>query len=118
MSLLSQYLSPVASREPDMSWKPSRPRRANVRSSRSRLEAEEMQSEGKIRGSWRSVANSAVVAAAMCAAVLTPSLTAQVSRYDEKQMAPVSDKPPAILSGVGIAQNLNRSEERRVGKER
>jgi protein SCO1/2 len=72
------------------------------------LEAEEMQSEGKIRGSWRSVANSAVVAAAMCAAVLTPSLTAQVSRYDEKQMAPVSDKPPAILSGVGIAQNLNQ----------
>jgi protein SCO1/2 len=33
---------------------------------------------------------------------------AQVSRYDEKQMAPVSDKPPAILNGVGIAQNLNQ----------
>jgi len=49
----------------------------------------------------------AAVAAAFCAA-LAPSLTAQVSRYDEKQMAPVSDKPPAILNGVGIAQNLNR----------
>ena len=32
---------------------------------------------------------------------------AQVSRYDEKQMAQVSDKPPAILNGVGIAQRLN-----------
>jgi protein SCO1/2 len=32
---------------------------------------------------------------------------AQVSRYDEKQMGPVNDKPPAILKGVGIAQNLN-----------
>jgi protein SCO1/2 len=49
----------------------------------------------------------AAIAAAFCAA-LAPSLTAQVSRYDEKQMAPVSDKPPAILNGVGIAQNLNR----------
>jgi protein SCO1/2 len=33
---------------------------------------------------------------------------AQVSRYDEKQMAPASDKPPSILNGVGIAQNLNQ----------
>jgi protein SCO1/2 len=33
---------------------------------------------------------------------------AQVSRYDEKQMAPVSDKPLSILNGVGIAQNLNQ----------
>jgi protein SCO1/2 len=32
---------------------------------------------------------------------------AQVSRYDEKQMAPASDKPPAILNGVNIAQHLN-----------
>jgi protein SCO1/2 len=39
--------------------------------------------------------------------LLTPSLQSQVSRYDEKQMAPVSDKPPAILDKVGIAQRLN-----------
>jgi len=50
--------------------------------------------------------------AALCSALLTPSilapsLLAQVSRYDEKQIAPVSDKPPAILSKVGIAQRLN-----------
>ncbi len=46
----------------------------------------------------------AVVAGAW---LLSPALSAQVSRYDEKQMAPVSDKPPAILKGVGIAQRLN-----------
>jgi protein SCO1/2 len=65
-----------------------------------------MLSEGKIRGGWRSAAKFAVLAAAFCTAA--PALLAQVSRYDEKQMAPVSDKPPAILSGVGIVQNLNR----------
>jgi len=67
-----------------------------------------MQRAGKIRSNWRSAAMVVAVAAAFCAAALAPSLTAQVSRYDEKQMAPVSDKPPAILNGVGIAQNLNR----------
>jgi protein SCO1/2 len=36
------------------------------------------------------------------------ALHAQVSRYDEKQMAPASDKPPAILNGVGVAQHLNQ----------
>jgi protein SCO1/2 len=36
-----------------------------------------------------------------------PLAFSQVSRYDEKQMAPVSDKPPAILNKVGIAQRLN-----------
>jgi len=50
----------------------------------------------------------AAAAAAICAVALAPCLLAQVSRYDEKQMAPVSDKPPAILNGVGIAQNLNQ----------
>ena len=62
-----------------------------------------MQGLGKIRRSWRGAA----VAAALCPALLTPLLPAQVSRYDEKQMAPVSDKPPDILSKVGIAQRLN-----------
>jgi protein SCO1/2 len=49
----------------------------------------------------------AAVAVALCQALLTPPLRSQVSRYDEKQMAPVSDKPPAILNKVGIAQRLN-----------
>jgi protein SCO1/2 len=49
----------------------------------------------------------ALAAAALCSVLLTPPLLAQVSRYDEKQMAPVSDKPPAILNKVGIAQRLN-----------
>lgn len=62
-----------------------------------------MKSAARIRRSGRG----ALIAAMVALAVLTPSLLAQVSRYDEKQMAPVSDKPPAILSGVGIAQRLN-----------
>ncbi len=67
-----------------------------------------MQRAGGIRGSWRNAGMAAAVAAALCAVGLAPCLSAQVSRYDEKQMAPVSDKPPAILNGVGIAQNLNQ----------
>jgi protein SCO1/2 len=48
-----------------------------------------------------------IAAVTLSAALVTTSLHAQVSRYDEKQMAPVSDKPPAILNKVGIAQRLN-----------
>jgi protein SCO1/2 len=47
------------------------------------------------------------LATVLSASLFTPLLMAQVSRYDEKQMAPVSDKPPAILNKVGIAQRLN-----------
>jgi protein SCO1/2 len=47
------------------------------------------------------------VAAGFCAAAPVPCLMAQVSGYGDKQMGPVNDKPPAILQGVGIAQNLN-----------
>ena len=49
-----------------------------------------------------------MIAAAMAVSCsVMPLAQAQVSRYDEKQMAPVSDKPPAILNKVGIAQRLN-----------
>ena len=65
-----------------------------------------MQGTGRTRKSWSSVALAAAAGVALCAA-FTPLLMAQVSRYDEKQMAPVSDKPPAILNKVGIAQRLN-----------
>jgi protein SCO1/2 len=64
-----------------------------------------MQGAGAIRGSWRGVTVASAIAACLLAA--SPSLLAQVSRYDEKQMAPVSDKPPSILNKVGIAQRLN-----------
>ena len=47
-------------------------------------------------------------AALLCLAALATSLNAQVSRYDEKQMGPSNDKPPAILNNVGIAQHLNQ----------
>ena len=49
-----------------------------------------------------------VMATALCVATISPALVAQVSSYGDKQVATVSDKPPAILSGVGIAQNLNQ----------
>jgi len=35
-------------------------------------------------------------------------MTAQVSSYADKQLGPVSDKPPAVLNSVGISQNLNQ----------
>jgi protein SCO1/2 len=35
------------------------------------------------------------------------SVAAQVSSYGDKETGPANDKPPAILNGVGIAQNLN-----------
>ena len=36
-----------------------------------------------------------------------PLLSAQVSSYGDKEAGPVNDKPPTILSGVGIDQHLN-----------
>jgi protein SCO1/2 len=39
--------------------------------------------------------------------LLAPLLAAQVSGYGDKQLAPISDKPPDILNQVGIAQRLN-----------
>jgi protein SCO1/2 len=72
-----------------------------------------MQGAGTIRRNWRNVAVAAMARAALCAVGLglfavCPAASAQVSRYDEKQMAPVSDKPPVILNGVGIAQHLDQ----------
>jgi len=63
-----------------------------------------MQSSGTIRRRW---CGTALAAASLSLCVLASAAFAQVSRYDEKQMAPASDKPPAILSQVGIAQRLN-----------
>jgi protein SCO1/2 len=60
-----------------------------------------------MRRSWTGTLKAAGFAVVLCAALPVPSLIAQVSRYDEKQMGPANDKPPAILKGVGIAQNLN-----------
>ena len=63
---------------------------------------------GRIREGWRSRVKAAAVAAVFCAAMLAPSLWAQVSSYGDKETGPANDKPPAILNGVGIAQNLNQ----------
>jgi protein SCO1/2 len=67
-----------------------------------------MRSVRKIRRGWLStLAVTALCSAIIAPSMLTPPVLAQVSRYDEKQMAPASDKPPDILSKVGIAQRLN-----------
>ena len=55
---------------------------------------------------WRS--GSSIAAMLLCLVASVPSLSAQVSRYDEKQMGQRSDRPPEILNGVGIAQHLNQ----------
>jgi protein SCO1/2 len=66
-----------------------------------------MQVAVTIRRNWSNAALAAIGALGVGVLLLGPLASAQVSRYDEKQMAPVSDKPPAILNGVGIAQRLN-----------
>ena len=72
-----------------------------------------MQGAGTIRKDGLNVAVTAMLRVAFFAVGLSLLMScsaawAQVSRYDEKQMAPVSDKPPAILNGVGIAQHLDQ----------
>ena len=59
------------------------------------------------RRSWRGTGKAVAWAAALCAGLLAPSLLAQVSSYGDKETGPENDKPPSILNGVGIAQNLN-----------
>jgi protein SCO1/2 len=65
-----------------------------------------IKSTGTIRRSWRSVAVSAAGATALGLTLSALTLTAQVSSYGDKEMGS-SDKPPALLDGVGIAQHLN-----------
>jgi protein SCO1/2 len=66
-----------------------------------------MLSAKTMRGGWLGSAKAAAFAAALCAVANSSSLMAQVSSYGDKETGPVNDKPPSILSKVGIAQNLN-----------
>jgi protein SCO1/2 len=66
-----------------------------------------MQSEATNRSDRRTAARSAAILAGLFCA-MSLSLTAQVSSYGDKQLGPVSDKPPSILNNVGISQNLNQ----------
>jgi protein SCO1/2 len=50
----------------------------------------------------------AAVAAGLSTYAFSTAALAQVSSYGDKQMGPANDKPPSILNGVGIAQNLNQ----------
>jgi protein SCO1/2 len=58
--------------------------------------------------SYRLTAGRAIAILAVVGCVVCVTLSAQVSSYGDKQVGPVNDKPPAILNGVGIAQNLNQ----------
>jgi protein SCO1 len=66
-----------------------------------------MQSAGTMRRSRLGTVKAAAFTATLCAGLLVPSLMGQVSSYGDKETGPVNDKPPSVLSGVGIAQNLN-----------
>jgi len=53
----------------------------------------------------------AALAAGICLlapALFAPALLAQVAGYGDKQAGTANDGPPALLSKVGIAQNLNK----------
>ena len=63
-----------------------------------------MQDKHTMRKNWRSAA----AAVALTASAFSPLAQAQVSSYADKETGPSNDKPPALLNGVGIAQNLNR----------
>ena len=65
-----------------------------------------MQSLAQIRRGTRNAVRIAGVV--LCAGMIVAGAAAQVSSYADKQMGPVNDKPPSILNGVGIAQNLNQ----------
>ena len=60
-----------------------------------------------MRRGWRDAARAAAVGLTLCASLHAPFLMAQVSSYGDKETGPTNDKPPSILGGVGIAQNLN-----------
>jgi protein SCO1/2 len=66
-----------------------------------------MRSIGTNRKGSIGAARAAALGLALCTGMLAPSLLAQVSSYGDKETGPANDKPPSILGGVGIAQNLN-----------
>jgi len=64
-----------------------------------------MPSGRTIRRHLRSSAIAATGAIVLCFAA--PLLSAQVSSYGDKETGPTNDRPPTLLSGVGIDQRLN-----------
>ena len=65
-----------------------------------------MQSTNTTRAGWLGAIRAAAIGAVFLMG-LGAALQAQVSSYGDKEAGPANDKPPSILSGVGIAQNLN-----------
>ena len=66
-----------------------------------------MQHKSTIRKNGHATAVAAAGMLLLCVAVASPVLHAQVSSYGEKQVGTTNDRPPALLSGVGISQRLN-----------
>ena len=66
-----------------------------------------MQSTETIRKGWRKAMQAAALTTVLCSAFSSSALMAQVSSYGDKEQGPANDKPPSILNGVGISQNLN-----------
>jgi protein SCO1/2 len=67
-----------------------------------------MKSKGYARKTTRCVAAIAALITAIYATLWAPALGAQVSNIADKQIGTVNDNPPAVLSQVVIAQNLNQ----------
>ncbi len=66
-----------------------------------------MHNKNNVCRSWRYALNMTVMAA-FCVTLGAPSMCAQVTGYGDKQMGSTSDKPPALLNQVVVAQNLNQ----------
>jgi len=66
-----------------------------------------MECQGNISRSRQSTARKVALSLTFCAVLLTPSLRSQVTAVGDKQIGSVNDKP-AILTQVGVAQNLNQ----------
>ncbi|MGO9437595.1 MAG: SCO family protein [Terracidiphilus sp.] len=66
-----------------------------------------MQCAGTIRRKWQVASRGVAAGVVLCAGLIVPSLTAQVSSYGDKQIGTTDDQP-SVLKGVGIAQRLNQ----------
>jgi protein SCO1 len=66
------------------------------------------QCSAPIRRSWHPAAPTAAAGIVLCLALFAASASAQVSSYADKQVGPVNDAAPTLLSKVAIDQRLNQ----------
>jgi protein SCO1/2 len=67
-----------------------------------------MKSKGNVDRCRQRAATAALVELALCAVMLAPSLSAQVTAIGDKQMGSASDNAPPLLNQVVVTQNLNQ----------